>query len=315
MPVYMGPHSSAPLVKRLSKNEVVAIAGDLINKAGNSWYVTNDNLYIYSGNVMAAPEYTTIADTVLFAQQKDTVVYSAPGENAEIVATLPRHSYLTVFGELAIGDTKWYVTYGPDKTGAFRYVHAEDFGPHPHLANVPGCETHKGNCTFCAAVTMVRRRAVHDGLCDEANSVNAVTYGMIDCYSGGLKYAPWTYYVNGGTAAYTTNTLYFDKHTNPCTVDILKKLCEDHPEGVVIYDSGEANSNNGVMHAVCLGECIPWEDGTLGFYVYDINDAPYWGTQMIRLEDSSIYRNNGYNMNHLLANITHIIYIESSNVK
>lgn len=313
--VYMGPHSSAPLVKKLSKNEVIVIAGDLVNKAGNSWYVTSDNLYVYSGNVVAAPAYTTIADTVLFAQQKDTVVYSAPGENAEVVTKMPMHSYLTVFGELAIGDVKWYVTYGPDKTGELRYVRAKDFDAHPHLATVPGCEVHRGNCTFCAAVTMIRRRAVHDGICDVTGSVNAVTYGMIDSYSGGLKFAPWTYSVNGGTATYTTNTLYFDKNTNPCTVDILKKLCEDHPEGIVIYDSGEANSNNGVMHAVCLGECIPWEDGTNGFYVYDINDAPYWGTAMIRLEDSSIYRNNGYNMNNLLANITHIIYIESSTVK
>lgn len=314
--VYMGPHSSAPLVKKLNKNEVIVIAGELRNKADNKWYVTNDNLYVYSGNVVAVPAYTTMEDTVLFAQLKDTVVYSAPGEKAEVIAKMPMHSYLTVFGELTdtAGET-WYVTYGPDKTGAFRYVRAKDFGPHPHLASVPGCEVHRGNCTFCAATTMVRRRAVHDGLCDVAGSVNAVTYGMIDCYSGGLKFAPWTYSVNGGTASYTTNTLYFDKNTNPCTVDILKKLCVDHPEGIVIYDSGEANSNNGVMHAVCLGECIPWEDGTNGFYVYDINDAPYWGTQMIRLEDSSIYRNNGSSMNNLLANITHIIYIESSTVK
>lgn len=316
VPVYMGPHSSAPVVKKISKNTVLAIAGDLINKAGNSWFVTNDNLYVYSGNMIAAPEYTAIADTFLFAQLKETIVYSAPGETAEVVAKMPRHSSLTVFGELTdAAGTKWYVTYGPDKAEALCYVRASDFGPHPHLATVPGCETHRGNCTFCAAVTMVRRRAVHDGLCDVAGSVNAVTYGMIDCYAGGLKYAPWTYYVNSGTAAYTTNTMYFDKNTNPCTVDILKKLCEDHPEGVVIYDSGEANSNNGVMHAVCLGECIPWEDGTLGFYVYDINDAPYWGTQMIRLEDSSIYRNNGSNMARMLANITHIIYIETPYAK
>lgn len=313
--VYMGPHSSAPLVKTLSKNEIIVIAGELINKANNSWYVTNDNLYVYSGNVVAVPAYTIIADTYLFAQLKDTIVTSAPGENAEVVTKLPMHTPITVFGELTIGNEKWYVTYGTDKTGELRYVRAKDFGPHPHLATVPGCEVHRGNCTFCAAVTMVRRRAVHDGLCDVAGSVNAVTYGMIDSYSGGLKFAPWTYTVNGGTATYTTNTLYFDKTTNPCTVDILKKLCIDHPEGVVIYDSGEANSNNGVMHAVCLGECIPWENGTNGFYVYDINDAPYWGTQMIRLEDSSIYRNNGSNMNNLLKNITHIIYVESSSVK
>jgi len=304
VPVYLGPHSSAPLVKKLDKGTVITITGDLINKAGNNWYLTSEGYYVYGGNCTSIPGYTSIAETVLFAQRKNTAVYSAPGTGAKVVKELPMHSYLTMIGELTVLDgTKWYVTYGPDKTGELRYVKAEDFAATPYLSNVPGCGIHRGNCTFCAAMTMIRRRAVYDGICDVANSVYAVTYEMIDCYSGGLKFDPWTYYVNGGTAAYTTRTEEFNPYTKPCTIETLKKYCEDHPEGIVVY-------HGNVPHAVCLGECIPWEDGTYGFYVYDINEPPYWGTAMMRLEDCSLYKGSAYNMNNFLANITHIVYID-----
>ena len=311
VPVYLGPHSSAPVVKKIDKNAVVGIVGELTNKAGNKWYLTSEGYYVYSGNCVKMPEYTAMEDTVLFAQRVNTVVYAAPGKNATVVKKLPIHSYLTMIGELTdLNGTKWYVTYGPDKTGELRYVCAEDFAATPYLSTVPGCGVHYNNCTFCSAMTMIRRRAVHDGICDIASSVYAVTYEMIDCYEGGLKFDPWTYYVNGGTATYTTRTEYFDKNVKPCTVEILKKYCQEHPEGVVIYDSDQVNSANGVLHAVCLGECIPWEDGTYGFYVYDINEPPYWGTAMMRLEDCSLYKRNGYNLQNLLNNITHIVYID-----
>lgn len=307
VPVYLDPHSSAPVVKRINKNTVVSVCGELRNKSGNLWYLTSEGYYIYSGNCVSAPKFSTIEKTILMAQRRDTVVYSAPDTTSSEVIKLAINTPLTMIGELTGKDgAKWYVTYGPDNTGAFRYVRAEDFAGTTYLSGVPGCWTHAGNCTFCATTTMIRRRAVLDGVCDFANAGNAVTYEMIDCYAGGLIYA-YRYWINGGKNTYSTNWLSYPSWA-PCTQETLAELCKAHPEGIVIYDS--EYGYNGNIHAVCLSDCIQWEDGSYSFYVYDINDTTNWGTSVIRLEDSSLFTSHGYDMNTFLQSIRIIVYTE-----
>lgn len=326
VPVYMGPHSSAPLVTKLNKYDTFDIVGELVNKAGNCWYLTGGEYYIYSGNCVSAPEYTDMEKTILFAQGKNTAVYALPDVKSPKVEELPMNTYLTMIGELTDKNgTKWYVTYGPDNAGALRYVLANEFKGSTYLTQVCGCTRHDGLCTFCAVTTMIRRRAVLDGFTSLEKSPGAVTFEMIHAkrspQSGGLVYSQ-EYWVGDGTLLYKTEYLTEGGISNPNAVpdwgkternwnihdvQTLIDLCALHPEGIVIYDSEYGNNNK--IHAVCISDCIQWEDGTYSFYIYDIDDDGNLGTSVIRLEDSKLFRSHGYNMQALLDSIRWIVFI------
>lgn len=315
VPVYVDPHSSATVVKRLCYGETVKLVGQISNVANNTWYITDEGYYVYSGNCSSKKLYSEIAGTVLFAQHHDTTVYSAPDVTSDGVDTMQRHEYLTAIGELTDkSGAKWYVLKGPENT--FRYIRGEDFATTTYLSDVEGCVLHrsevekKGLCTFCATKVMISRRAEHDGL-----GAEAVTWEMIraqkDPLYSGLVYAQ-TYPINGGTASYRTEWINDGGVSNKDIViyrnihDVatLIALCNEHPEGIVIYDSLE--SDNGVNHAVCVSHYVILEDGTYQFYVYDTNTN---GGNMVPLEVADIYIDNGSNLQTLLNNLRWIMYI------
>ena len=296
VPVYVDPHSSATVVKRLSQNTTILVVGQISNVANNTWYITDEGYYIYHGNCSTKPLYTAIEEITLFAQRRETMMYSNPDVNSDTVGSVPINTKITMIGELTDKDgVKWYVTYEPENAKKICYVLATDYAENTFLNSVVGCTAHYRGCTFCSTVTMIRRRAVFDGICDSANVGNAVTYNMIDCYSGGLKYA-YTYAINGGTYS----TAYFSdaRIHNP---QFLADLCALHPEGVVIFDEWHAR------HAVCVADCAIDENGNYHFYVYDINKGN--GETIYRLEDSDIYIRNGFNMDTLFRNLSVIVYV------
>jgi len=299
VPVYVDPHSSATVVKRLCYGETVKLVGQISNVANNTWYITDEGYYVYSGNCSSKKLYSEIADTVLFAQHHDTTVYSAPDVTSDSVDTMQRHEYLTAIGELTDkGGAKWYVLKGPENT--FRYIRGEDFATTPYLTGVKGCYLHYSEniraslCTFCATKVMISRRAEHDGL-----GADAVTWEMIR--AGQMEGGNWTsvqgYHVNGGV-------YYTGGHLQPTisSLDFLISLLDDHPEGVVLYDEYTAH------HAVCASHYIILEDGTYQIYVYDTNKAN--GETIIPLEISDIYLRNRSDLNTMLKNLKVISYVK-----
>lgn len=305
VPVYLAPYNTAPKVKTLKQNAVVTVTGQLVNKSKNTWYRTSEGYYIYSKNCNTAPLFSAIEEKVLFAQLTETSIYSEPDVNSTVVNTLSLNAELSVMGEFIDADNvTWYVTKSTENAKTFYYIPANHLKDIRALSDVVGCSLHysetqhKPLCTFCATTVLLRRKAVLDGL-----GQDAVTYEMVRAKKeptyGGLVYAQ-TYPVNG--AVYTTAFYSIANLTSP---QCLIELCALHPEGVVVYDSD--TSYNGVTHAICISDCVQNADGSYQFYAYDTNTAS--GLTRVRLEDTDLFIRNGSNMATFMSNLRYIVYI------
>ncbi len=153
--------------------------------------------------------------------------------------------------------------------------------------------TYSGPCNMAAIANLINRKRYIEGKSDY------VTWEEIrDNSNGGSLSAGWTGRLKNGIQNNYGYSMVYEagmlKGNGAVNIDYVKTLCEQRPEGIVVYAQG--SSPHGVVLSVRNGE----------FYLTDSSTGQY-----TKYEDSWMAKKNGLgSVEALLANAYNIYYIQ-----
>jgi hypothetical protein len=165
-----------------NKGTVVLVVAKTINQPGNLWYKTDDNSWIYSGNVKKhshnivagacaskgcsyVKDLNTekICSTIFVTNKNNVKSYRRPYNNAELIKTYPSTGEYLTFVEKVDMNPNWFISDWWYKTYDGQWIFGDNLNKHTHNIFL-------GKCTSCKYETPIDVKTFSPKLYETNNS-------------------------------------------------------------------------------------------------------------------------------------------------
>lgn len=181
-------------------------------------------------------------------------------------------------------------------------------------ANIFQTQERSDSCTYAAATSMLRRRAILEGTNDWSSITEASVRNTARASGGGML---WSFTYKGMHVLCPGNLTDNGYRTTAQKKAYFIELLKAHPEGIIIYSRDKSALSNGdriAQHAILLTD---YDASTDTFYCAD-SASIYTGVGRMKLTESSIFRNSKnepaktYSHNDIIEAMDTVWYIDKS---